>query len=133
MSTKSPGEKLHEQIIAMGITWTFPFVSLNEMARNAWEAAAQAVMPKWIPVTERLPEHHKPVLVTLGEWDVPRVVCAIYFEYTDKKGVTRSVWHQTSEFIGVDGDACLDYDPLEVTHWMSMPLPPVTAQEGEGK
>ena len=63
--------------------------------------------PRWIPVTERLPEAFVSVLVQMpGERPFPTV----------REGfITRDgIWHS----------ALYDREPDEVTHWMPMPKPP---------
>ena len=64
--------------------------------------------PKWIPVTERLPEHFGQFSVTVTELDGRR-----YADFANFDPYTRQ-W-KTSLFRGY-GD--------KVTHWMPLPEPP---------
>ena len=64
--------------------------------------AAVADLPKWIPVTERLPEKSDEYLVYCGEYDG---VCVLNYEILETKSKWRSRWK-------------------EVTHWMPLPEPP---------
>ena len=69
----------------------------------------KAMLPRWIPVTERLPEERHPVLVT-------------YLGYNDKL--------PKSDMVAMcdDGDWYWYYDEskckVAITHWMPLPEPP---------
>jgi hypothetical protein len=57
---------------------------------------------RWIPVTERLPEVHSPVLVSITESRYPTVAT-----------------------MSLDGEWLFrEGDPVTVTHWMPLPAPP---------
>ena len=64
----------------------------------------KAMLPRWIPVTERLPEKWKWVLVCFDGADVPST------------GFVNS----TGDWIGEDM-----YTNYDVTHWMQLPEPPI--------
>lgn len=78
-------EKLQEQL-----GWKEHFDILTELDCN---------LPKWIPVTDRLPEKHERVLV-----------------YSKATRMGRSI-----DFINSDGNW---YTTSQVTHWMPLPEPP---------
>ena len=65
--------------------------------------------PKWIPVTERLPEDDTDVLAYQNRGDESRIVPANY---------GRGVWF----------DGCFNCEADHLTHWMPLPQPP---KEGE--
>ena len=74
---------------------------------NEWFEAAQeykAEMPRWIPVTERLPEDTTEVLVCSG-------IFAPFTEVAFYDGLWYSAW---------DGETEIE----SVTHWMPLPEPP---------
>ena len=55
-------------------------------------------LPRWIPVTEKLPKTHTPVLVS----DSQNRVC-----------IREHLW-----------GGCWSQDKIDVTHWMPLPEPP---------
>ena len=69
------------------------------------------VVREWIPVTERLPEVGRRVLVTDGKH--------VSFGY-DLRGGEGNLW--CAQFPCNDG---------EVTHWMPLPEPPADMRKGE--
>ena len=70
--------------------------------------------PRWIPVTERLPEHTRPaVLAVIQSLNGRRYVDTLYYL------TWLGVWSDADDevqMIGDEGDA--------VTHWMPLPEPP---------
>ena len=68
-------------------------------------------MPKWIPVTERLPEDFIEVLV-FGRSKLTRVMV---IDVAFRKG---RKW-----FVPCDEDG-IESDPVIVSHWMPLPEPP---------
>lgn len=81
--------------------------ALEEIAAVIAEGRPIALMPRWIPVTERLPEQSGAYLVIL--YTVPDVARLYYYYAPNEEfGQTRSgVW-------------CAE----TVTHWMPLPEPP---------
>lgn len=75
---------------------------------NKWVCEVKS-LPKWIPVTERLPEYDKVVQITDGV-----EVGHGYLEGIDTTIGVTSFWH--SPFC--------DIDETHITHWMPLPQPP---------
>ena len=82
---------------------------LNDTAQDVlvmvakWiDEAPEIEIPKWIPVTERLPEESGEYLCYCGEYDG---ICIVYLEILK----TKSKWRSNRK---------------RVTHWMPMPEPP---------
>ena len=76
---------------------------------EVWERAAKAqAVPKWVPVSERLPEHKD------GLWSDPVIAM------TDTGNIYRlsycGGWQRTSEFMASGSS--------KVTHWMPLPSAP---------
>lgn len=84
---------------------------------EAWADEAANVQPRWIPVTERLPDSGVCVLVTDGL----EVGEGWITEITNTKGYF-------SRWCCPTADIDVDWHPI--THWMPLPTPP-TAEEGE--
>lgn len=78
---------------------------MNSMAKRLVEA--QAKLPRWIPVSERLPKHTQKI-----------VICTQFEELVAEFYMDR--------FTVVDSDGC-HFDAGGVTHWMPLPERP----EGE--
>ena len=79
--------------------------TLNDypLLREAADAIEELQKPKWIPVTERLPEPMKDVV--------------LFMRYGEYK--------QLSEFaVGYYDDKLSDFSYCDVTHWMPLPEPP---------
>ena len=66
----------------------------RDIARNAWNAATEAAKPRWIPVTERLPDKE-------GKYPMKFTGFDLFWIIHYKPGITV-----------FDG---------EITHWMEMP------------
>jgi len=82
--------------------------NLQEYASKYWDTLEK--IPRWIPVTERLPEEHKDVLA-IAQWKDNHEVTICY----GRKYKTR--WYLLSE----PGELLKGFD---VTHWMPLPEPP---------
>ena len=80
-----------------------------EATERAYKNGYEAGKPKWIPVTERLPEKFHNVLTArkLGDW------YSIETDCIDSSG-------------GWNGDLFSTY---QVTHWMPLPEPPKVVNE----
>ena len=91
----------------------------NFLMKKTAEWVAEKV-PKWIPVTERLPEEPYGCLAIV--WDNPRYDGDMFLNYYP-------------EFVGWDGETWNDADgeeiPLDVVYWMKMPQIPEPPKEGE--
>ena len=91
---------LAKRIIEAG--WTKPaqepFKDCHWATEQAYKNGYADGQPKWIPVTERLPEEYKAVFVCYESGKV-------YINYTTRGGK----WH------------CIGDD---ITHWMPLPEPP---------
>ena len=74
---------------------------LLDVLMKAADAIEELSKPRWIPVTERLPEAYKPVLLYNGE------------------GIATGYMHSDKRFT-VNGS----YFPSRPTHWMPLPQPP---------
>jgi hypothetical protein len=75
----------------------------------------EAMLPRWIPVSERLPEHDTSVLISVRRKDGEVVVKEVLF-------VDWSLPHEPADPRFAD-----DYggeDLKDVTHWMPLPAPP---------
>jgi hypothetical protein len=80
-------------------------------------AAACQLVPKWIPVSERLPEHESNVLVAAkrdGEYVVKEM---LFVDWSKPPEPPRPEWC----------DDCGGEDVENVTHWMPLPEPPEVA------
>lgn len=82
----------------------------NQDADYANEAATalRGALPRWIPVTERLPENHQSVLVLRDDGGI------FIWEYFDQTP-TEECW--------IDDHLNL-YSAYSITHWMPLPQPP---------
>ena len=78
--------------------------SFAKMCHNAADAIEELSKPRWIPVTERLPEGRVEVLVSSG-------VFAPFIEVAFYDGLFYSAWDGETEIVAV-------------THWMPLPQPP---------
>ena len=84
-----------------------------EFACNHYEKdykALCAYLPKWIPVTERLPTH---------EYGESASVLTI-----DLYGVMRVVYFDGGNWCWPSGEALTTMRVAPITHWMPLPLPP---------
>lgn len=71
--------------------------------RNGYEAGKRDAEPKWIPVTERLPESGQEVIRYHGLTWNPKITLAFYYNGDEKR-----------------------YGWRDVTHWMPIVLKPPT-------
>ena len=74
--------------------------------KNGYKQGYEDGKPKWIPVTERLPEEGERVLFTDGAW--------VGEGYINKRGKWQRYLNQSYT----------DVMALDVTHWMPLPEPP---------
>jgi hypothetical protein len=73
---------------------------------RATDTGIRLSLLRWIPVTERLPEVHSPVLVSITESRYPAVAT-----------------------MSIDGEWLFrEGDHVTVTHWMPLPPPPETSK-----
>ena len=88
------------------------FKQINQMENCIMDEAADAIeklsKPKWIPVTERLPEHLTSVIVHRKDGGI------FIWEYFDTSS-TDECWIDDSMNV---------YSFYDVTHWMPLPEPP---------
>jgi hypothetical protein len=76
------------------------------LAKGIADIIRIATEPDWIPVSERLPEVHSPVLVSITESRYPTVAT-----------------------MSLDGEWLFGEGyPVTVTHWMPLPAPPETSK-----
>ena len=73
-----------------------------QTAQKAWNAATEAAKPRWIPVTEMLPEKDEKYLII-----------------TDNYEGFQTAWFNQS--FGLFEVSHLDISSKEVTHWMAVP------------
>ena len=84
--------------------------ALNVTVSNLIEQIAELSKPKWIPVTERLPEEHVFVLV---RQDDDRMMIAVR--------VDGNWWYR---YFAYDVDRWDENEQGTITHWMPLPEPP---------
>ena len=77
---------------------------------NAAMTAMDAAMPRWIPVTERLPEH---------EYGESTSVLTV-----DLYGVMRVTYFDGGNWCWPSGEALTTMRVAPITHWMPLPEPP---------
>jgi hypothetical protein len=96
-----------------------------------WERKQELAMPRWIPVTERLPEdkipvnvvwvNHSPSLYYMNMKDKPFVATGIYCD---------GLWYwwsaTTEDYLKEYGRCEWDRvdSAIEITHWQMLPEPP---------
>lgn len=87
------------------------FCDFLDQAPDAEERGEIGGAPRWIPVTESLPGHHKRVLVYVAQFTCRRVT---YINTT------------VMAYLTDIGFICCEYEELicGVTHWMPLPEPP---------
>ena len=89
--------------------------ALNETLDKAADAIEELSKPRWIPVTERLPEIMHTVIVSgrmKYEWETD------FFRFVDVATYTER------EFFETFNDWYEGQDEFEITHWMPLPEPP---------
>ena len=79
------------------------------LVRDAADVIEELSKPKWIPVTERLPEDGSDVLAYLKYADNSRIAAANYYKGTWQDCVMGRLYLTEEGF---------------VTHWMPLPEPP---------
>lgn len=72
--------------------------------------ALECNMPVWIPVTERLPEYCRNVIVTDGEY----VSMGWLDNYRDRNGTVYIIWYAPNSSV----------NESHISHWMPLPKPP---------
>jgi len=88
-----------------------PCIMDREDAIKAADAIEKLSKPKWIPVTERLPERGQDVLVMVHWRDYPEdMMC-----YGRKYKTRWYLWN---------GELGEIYKGFDITHWMPLPEPP---------
>lgn len=76
-------------------------------------------VPRWIPVTERLPEKAGDYLCVCNDGEEPYVVIIQYSEEQEAFGHEVSIFHpDTLGFVGTE------FEEWPVTYWESLPEPP---------
>lgn len=93
---------------------------------NDWFEAAQeyeAAVPKWIPVTERLPDTMKDKSVYSG-WsaEIAPSYDVLCYLGSEKRQTVAWYSHTYNEWTTVDENTVYCFG--EVTHWMPLPQPP---------
>lgn len=98
-------------------------------------------VPRWIPVTERMPKAEKPVLVMYTFGNTPKVTKAIYEDGTVLSDDSFLNWTEIWEYGNYDEESDSYFIPCgwweygdfaefnnvidyPVTHWMPLPEPP---------
>ena len=84
----------------------------DRCARYAEEIAVAQERPRWIPVDEKLPDHH--------ELDYVLVCVTEKTEKIDYCNAVTMAFLDGEHFIDVEIDCILE----DVTHWMPLPAPP---------
>lgn len=85
----------------------------NCLTCRVWQLRLKEIMPRWIPVTERLPENAKKVLALVKRKLGGDGYYTMLLRYNHKKG---AFFDYDSEW----GDRRIH----DVTHWMPLPKPP---------
>ena len=79
---------------------------------------------EWIPVDHRPPDRFVKVLASFVEYGERKIVIAESWVMDSGE----RVWHQDSEWVTADGGwdgATKGHENLPITHWATMPPPPV--------
>lgn len=101
------------------------YTATEQAYKHGYEKGYEAGRPKWIPVTERLPElQEMQIYDDDGSVYVTHVSDTVlaYTKYGQSVVVFREVWEGRESWVD-DGGSC-----YTVTHWMLLPEPP---KEGE--
>lgn len=85
------------------------YTATEQAFKNGYEKGYEAGKPKWIPVSERLPEQFETVLCLL-----PTKECWV------------ATWNEIGDQLWCDGESWCS--KTHVTHWMPLPEAP---REGE--
>jgi hypothetical protein len=76
-------------------------------------------MPRWIPVTERMPEKAGDYLCVYDEWEVPCVAIVPWNDEREAFGHEANVYDPDSL-----GFVDTEFEEWSVTHWMPIPDAP---------
>ena len=112
----------------MGKDWEIDAVlKLREFSPPDYEALSQSeqvLNMVWIPVSERLPLEHAGVLISfLDQYQYPQIADGYYFKLSNGN----LIWHQNADHCEAQGGwegAIINYEKLNVTHWMNFPAAP---------
>ena len=104
-------------------------MNLHDATELAYKNGYEAGKPKWIPVTERLPEEHESIFAKVyrtERWEPlmflnvsDDVLVVVKYENGETKVKTTHTTDGEWRLISI-------YGAKEVTHWMPLPSPPST-------
>ena len=125
---------------ALQILDTIPTIGEHvDALEMAIEALEQPAEPKWIPVSERLPENLEPVNITWVNHDPE----SYYVDIKDKPFTATGIhyrgqwyWYSTTcaDYLGEYGSNDIDKvdDAIEIVAWMPLPEPYKAESEDKG-